>query len=653
MMSMVPDRLAAGGHLNALPFWMRSVLKVIGPDLQGGGVDAPPPPASPGWTAALSLTVATALLLVAAGHGAGRRGEADLALLLFWSGIVLMVVPTSFRIVWPSVGRSERLVLLLLFAEGLFFLKILYSPTGFADYDEFLHWIAVDDLMTARRLFLSNPLLPVGPTYPGLEILTTAIVDLTGLSVFAAGALLLAVLKGTFVGALFLFYERISGSPRMAAIACLVYMGCSTFVLFESMFSYESLGIVFCVVIFAVEAGARDLAGAAKLKVYWLIVLLLAGLAVTHHLSAVYAGIYLGAVALLDSLRRGASRREICVAVALAAFALPALWSFAWGDSLAGYLGPVIETGFNALFHQNIQDTRLEASGAPSEPLGMRLTTLAGILLLSLGCATGFFRSLATAAAGVQTGWRAIAGLLERRWRDSRIVFLSFLAFGFPVSVAFRLTVSGWEIGNRTGTLAFFGVGLVVATSVVYFWQGPAARRWRLVVPALALAVIVLGGVTAAWLNPIQGNYRVGADGESIEHMALDTALWTKERLGPGNRFVADRVNRMLLAGYGRQDVRGFIADGGIADSRVYEPEELPPDDLYALRHGDVDFMLVDMRLSTGPPVLGFYFQPWETNAGQPLSPAALLKFDGIEGIGRIYDNGWIKIYDMRGLHER
>ena len=265
-MSMVPDRLAAGGRLNALPFWMRSVLEVIGPDLHGGGVDAPPQPASPGWTAALSLTVATALLLIAAGHGAGRRGEADLALLLFWSGIVLMVVPTSFRIVWPSVGRSERLVLLLLFAEGLFCLKILYSPTGFADYDEFLHWIAVDDLMTARRLFLSNPLLPVGPTYPGLEILATAIVDLTGLSVFAAGALLLAVLKGTFVGALFLFYERISGSPRMAAIACVVYMGCSTFVLFESMFSYESLGVVFCAVIFAAEAGSKDLVGGSRSK---------------------------------------------------------------------------------------------------------------------------------------------------------------------------------------------------------------------------------------------------------------------------------------------------------------------------------------------------------------------------------------------------
>jgi hypothetical protein len=654
MMSMVPDRLAAGTGTNALPSWMQSILEAIGPDLRGGRVDAPPQPASPGWIAVLSLTVAAALLLVAAGHGAGRRGEDDLAPLLFWSGVVLMVVPTSLRIAWPTVGRGERFVLLLLFAEGLFGWKVVYSPTSFVQYDEFLHWIAVDDLRTARRLFLSNPLLPVGPIYPALEILTTAIVDLTGLSLFAAGTLLLAVLKGTFVGALFLLYERISGSPRMSAIACLVYMACPTFVLFESAFSYESLGIVFCALIFAVEAESKDLADGARLKPCGLIALLLACLTVTHHLAAAYAAIYLAALAVLEVLRRGASRRELGIAVGLAvlAVALPVLWTRAWGDALAHYLWPVIETGINSLF-QKLHGTGAEAIGAPTEPIGMRLTTLAGILLLSLGCATGFFRSLATTASrGAQPGWRAIRGLLERRWRDSRVVLLTFLAFGFPISVAFRLTISGWEIGNRMGTFTFFGVALVVAVSVVHFWQGSAARGWRLVAPALALAVVVLGGVTSSTLNPIHGRYRVGGDQESIELMAMETALWTREWLGPGNRFVADRINRLLLASYGRQDARAFVADG-VTASRVYEAEELPPDDLYSLTRSDLDFLLVDMRLSMALPVLGFYFQPWETNAAAPLSPSALLKFDRIEGVGRIYDNGWMKIYDVRGLHER
>jgi hypothetical protein len=59
------------------------------------------------------------------------------------------------------------------------------------------------------------------------------------------------------------------------------------------------------------------------------------------------------------------------------------------------------------------------------------------------------------------------------------------------------------------------------------------------------------------------------------------------------------------------------------------------------------------MRLTTAPPVLGYYFEPWETRTGKPIPPAALRKFEDIEGVGRIYDNGFLRIYDIRGMHVR
>jgi hypothetical protein len=49
--------------------------------------------------------------------------------------------------------------------------------------------------------------------------------------------------------------------------------------------------------------------------------------------------------------------------------------------------------------------------------------------------------------------------------------------------------------------------------------------------------------------------------------------------------------------------------------------------------------------------VLGFYFERWEAQAGKLFSGAELLKFNDVRGITRIYDNGWIIIYDVRGLH--
>jgi hypothetical protein len=392
----------------------------------------------------------------------------------------------------------------------------------------------------------------------------------------------------------------------MSAIACLVYMGCQTFALFDSMFSYESLGVVLCVLTFAVEAASKDLRGRPRLKALGLIALLLASLAVTHHLSAAFAAIYLGALAVFEALRRqGPPRIKSRMGLtAILAVALPLLWMQAQGNPLESYLGPVVETGFKTLLAKSmgtLPATSTESIGAPSVPFGMRLTTLIGILLLSLGLATGFFRSLAmTAASSARAGWRPIQDILKWRWRDSRIVLLTLLAFGYPVSVAFRLTIVGWEIGNRMGTFVFFAVGLVVAVSIVHFWQGDALRGWRRIAPSLALAVIVLGGVTSSSLAPMRGPYRVAADQQSVERMGIETALWTKAWLGAGNRFTADRSNRMLLAGYGRQDVRVYIFEG-VDAARVFKAEELGPAEYYPLVRSDVDFLLVDLRLSTAP----------------------------------------------------
>ncbi|TWC07549.1 hypothetical protein FBZ93_101842 [Bradyrhizobium macuxiense] len=636
--------------------WMHSILGIIGPDLRGGDTETAPDSANSNWIAALCLVVAVALLLVAAGQGAGRRGN-DVAPLLFWSGTLLVVVPTSLRIAWPNVARGERLFLLVLLVGALFFHKTMYSPTGFAHHDEYLHWIAAEDLTTARRLFLSNPLLPIASVYPALEIVTTAITNLTGLPIFATATLLLAVLKGTLITALFLFYERITGSPRIAAIACLTYMGCSTFVVFESIFSYESIAFVLCILILAVEAASKDLVGRSRSSALILIALLVASLAVAHHLTAAFVAFYLGMLAALEASRRDVSLRvqaRIAMgATAALAIVIPLVWVLAHGNPFTGYVGPVVETGFKALLAKlmGTSTPQSEHVSPPSQPILLRLTTLLAILLTSVGLATGFFRSLAmTAPVNLRSGWRPIQGILKRRWRDSRVVLLTLLACGFPISVAFRLTVNGWQIGNRMGTFVFIGVGLVFAVGIVHFWQGRGARGWRLIVPPAAISVIVMGGVTAGSIEPIRGPYKVSSDAQSIERMGIETSLWTKEWLGPGNRFTSDRVNRLLLAGYGRQDVRNKI-NPAIYAARVFRRDKLGADDFYALARSDLDFLVVDLRLTTAPPVLGFYFEPWEPQQGTQLTADELLKFNDVKGVSRTFDNGYLIIYDLRGLH--
>src|SRR6202043_1947605 len=109
--------------------------------------------------------------------------------LLFWGTTSFWLLLTICRLAEPSVSRWERLGLLILASLGLYSLKLLGSPLGFSAFDEFLHWRTAEDIMSYGRLFTSNELLPVSPLYPGLEIVTTAIANMTGLSIFVCAVL--------------------------------------------------------------------------------------------------------------------------------------------------------------------------------------------------------------------------------------------------------------------------------------------------------------------------------------------------------------------------------------------------------------------------------------------------------------------------------
>ncbi|MGO8126703.1 hypothetical protein ACC728_37930, partial [Rhizobium ruizarguesonis] len=85
--------------------------------------------------------------------------------------------------------------------------------------------------------------LPVSPLYPGQELITSELVNLSGLSVFAAGLIVLATARMMLMLALFLLFEKITDSARIASIACLIYIGSSTFLLFDVHYSYESMAI--------------------------------------------------------------------------------------------------------------------------------------------------------------------------------------------------------------------------------------------------------------------------------------------------------------------------------------------------------------------------------------------------------------------------
>jgi len=74
------------------------------------------------------------------------------------------------------------------------------------------------------------------------------------------------------------------------------------------------------------------------------------------------------------------------------------------------------------------------------------------------------------------------------------------------------------------------------------------------------------------------------------------------------------------------------------------------------LQQDGVQYLVVDLRLSTALPQVGTYFNNGEVDAQHytsPIDPAALLKFDDEQNVNRIFDSGNIIIYNVEGVVRR
>jgi hypothetical protein len=123
------------------------------------------------------------------------------------------------------------------------------------------------------------------------------------------------------------------------------------------------------------------------------------------------------------------------------------------------------------------------------------------------------------------------------------------------------------------------------------------------------------------------------------------------DELGPGNRVTADRSNRLALGSVGDQRVV-FDARDPLALWPLYAAPTIDGVAADTIREGNIRYVLVDRRLSTALPMIGYYFDQQEQLAGHktPIPAEALAKFDLDARLDRIYDSGDLQIYDVGRL---
>lgn len=618
--------------------------------------------ASWGLFPALTLLNGGALILTALAFNASRNGE-TWAIPLFWLSLLIMFAPTAMRLSSSAIARRERIGLIVVLGLALYLVKALHSPLYFSLHDEFLHWRTAIDIQLTHFLFAENTILTVSPLYPGLEVVTTAFANLSGLPIYQAGLVTLGIARIAFMLALYLFYEYAGHSAQIGGIAALLYMGNSNFLFFDSQFSYESLALpiattVLYAVMFRQRSGDRGWA-----KLFLLILPMIIMVAMTHHLTAyVLVGLlFLWALTALVLNRVRREWRDVGVIAVMAAVIVVG-WNGLTGNMSSGYLEPVFRGGITELL-------RLITSAEGGRALFQSASGQdAAVWERVIGIAAVVF-VLAALPFGVLKIWYGTI----RHWlkRDDKIALTEFdtwhrytgspvacaftlLVFLHPLMQGFRLTSAGWEIANRSSEFVFWAIAFIAAVGVL---STPFRRIPR---PIWALgftvwaSVIFMGGVIAGWppWARLPGSYLVSADSRSVEPQGILAATWAGEHLDPTQRIAADRINTLLLGTYGHLRPLTHQYDQ-LYIAPVFLSPQLGSYERGLIMRSNLRYALVDRRLSTELPRVGVYFEAGEPNSNAytaPASLAALRKFDMLPGVDRIFDSGDIRIYDLGGF---
>jgi hypothetical protein len=590
------------------------------------------PNSTTGYIAPIALCCGVGLLLCCLANTLARE-TLDPSSLIYWAGILVIALPIFYRLTSRDASPHERLALVCLLGLSLYTVKVVHDAPIFTFSDELVHAFNADQITSHHHLFRYNPILPVTPNYPGLEGATSALTAITGLSSYWAGIVVVGAARLSLVFSLFLLFTRISGSARIAGLAVAIYVGNFNFLYWGAQFSYESLSLpLFAVVLMAVaerNQGPREWAREWAVP----IVLGIAAIVVTHHLTSYAIAVFLAGLAITYwALRRDWSWPNPWRYASFAAV-LATLWLLLVASSTFGYLGPVISEAFEAVFNTASGDApprglfQGKGSSIPDTPLLARVVALLAVALLAAAMPFGLKR-------------------LWKRYRKQPFALIfGIAAIAFFATLLLRLAPAAWETGNRLSEYLFVGLAFVAALAGLQDWR-PKGRPWagRAALTA-ALSVVLVGGAIAGWPWDLQlsSPVRASADGGTISSPPLGLAEWAKSNIPEEERFAASIADaRLLMAPGERIALAGKTPD--IQD--ILEETELSDWELPLLRREDIRYVVADRREIASDATRGYGFTI-RGGESELLPLATVTKFAELPGASRIYSSGDISVYDL------
>jgi hypothetical protein len=657
----------------------------------------------------VAAIVGAGLLMVGLGDALGRSGHQSPVVPLFLAGLTFIFVPCAWRLTGAAATRNERVWISVILGLGLLASYVFRSPLIFDNFDELAHGATLTRLLDSRVLFQDNPILPVSPFYPGIELVTIATRWLTGLPLLLDQMVVLVLARIVLVLCVFLIVERACHSSRAGGIGVLVYAANPEFYSLGAQYGYQTLALAFAVAVVYLLFASIDAIPPKWGRLFALALISIAGMVVSHHVTAwltvgflvvwaaglrfvidppgrpataATAGQILATQDLVRSNRCRTCGRFMSVCPKCDAryckrcqamqhehqktprehhkdplFARRKEQSRIVG--LAAGVGIVLVGLWIAfLGHVLIQyiDPILQAGARSVTAMLSQLHGNRTLFQNSAGGGTPFWEEALIVAAAVFFCLIILISLYAVVWKKSvrggRLRYLpAAIAATYPLAVLSNVSSDAKEIGARTTTFIFFGVAVVVGG-----WLAGRLLTQRRVIERIAtigVAVVCFLGNTLYGGGPlpilVNGPYIVGGHERSLGSPSLALANWVSTHLPEGSHVAADRDNAGLLNDFG-QVYPVSPLNGSASPAPLFFDQQLTPSDISLIRKDHIRYIVTDTRLTEGLPLFGAYIASGETGRPTRLTAAELEKFNSIPGIYRIYDNGAIQVYDLSRL---
>jgi hypothetical protein len=555
----------------------------------------------------------------------------------FWTGLVLIFTPAACRALARRTSPQERVTIVLLVGVALYAVKILSSPGAFTFTDEYVHLRNTQDILRTHHLFSFNPLLPTASYYPGLAALTAGLVDLTGLSPFVSGIVIIGLARLLLSASLFMIARRVTQSDRAAAGAVLIYSANPMFLFWSAAFSYENLALPLA--LFTVWWFGRFRNGSLALR--WSCALIcVAAIVVTHHVTAFALTAVLGAWWLGATILRQPARERWAIG----------LFAALSGAATVAWFLVVARPAPSYLVTQNLVPAlRQTVSLVLGHTHVRRLYSSGGVVAPAWQTAAGFG---AVGAILVLLPFAVIRAL--RSWRRPILMVVLAIVVLFPLALVPRLAPEGVAISGRSSEYVFFGLGCVLGLLVIGASNLRSSHRRRrrdilTLVAAPLIAFVFVGDVTigTAFYQQLPESSHPTGYPWTVQPSVIGASRWANHHLGIDQRFGSNAIDAQALATYG--DENPVADDNGIWP--IFFAHVINSAVVRDIRTNRVKYLLLNWQMTRGvPDTPGYYFGSFEPGAGQykrKFPAIGLEKFLSSPCVTTVYRSGPVAIVDV------